>query len=84
MIIKFRRKSTTREVVEICYTPWFDAGSWLSCTDISNAQTGSVLVFNNIDFRFGTGFLLKHTLTGGTYPTSVPPGLDTITVNFTY
>ncbi|HEY4317165.1 MAG TPA: hypothetical protein VGN04_06155 [Herbaspirillum sp.] len=74
----------THEKVEICYTPWFDASSWLNCTDISGAQTGTTPAFNSIEYRNGVGFLLRHTLTGGTYPTTLPPGQDTITVNFTY
>lgn len=73
----------TSEKVEICYIPW-TGGDLVNCVDVSSAQSGSTTAFNNIDFKYGTAFYIRHTLTGGTYPALRPDAGDSISITYNY
>ncbi|MEV0730718.1 hypothetical protein [Polymorphospora sp. NPDC050346] len=74
----------TTETITICYRQQYGTSDW-ACTapqDITTATTIPVSLFNGQSARGAVH--VRHTLYGGTYPTTGGSAQDTVTVNYSY
>lgn len=71
------------ETVQICYTlPNQSAIGY--CQNVLPGTAGSLTAFNLLAFDAYATVWIRHTVTGGTFPTGTPSARDSLTINWSY
>lgn len=71
------------EKVEVCFRSWQQV-NFSKCADVTDRRSDVIKDFNQVDFKYGCSFAIRHTLFGGRYPALRPEAGDVITIAYEY